>query len=143
METDDIEIKRTVDSAGARIRVMTIHGAKGLEAPIVILPDTHKKTSQSNKDSFVMAEGSAHWRGSDATRASFQQAARLDPGLVPAHYNLGLALRQQGQLQPAADAFYRAIQVDPNFALGYANLGAALLEGKNLQQARDFGRTAN
>ncbi|WP_300584222.1 double-strand break repair helicase AddA [Marivita sp.] len=75
METDDIEIKRTVDSAGARIRIMTIHGAKGLEAPIVILPDTHKKASQSGKESFVRAEGSAHWRGSDKTRAAFQRAA--------------------------------------------------------------------
>ncbi|MGJ8603771.1 MAG: double-strand break repair helicase AddA [Marivita sp.] len=75
METDDIEIKRTVDSAGARIRVMTIHGAKGLEAPIVILPDTHKKTSQANKDTFVVADGSAHWRGSDTTRAAYQTAA--------------------------------------------------------------------
>ncbi|SHH59658.1 double-strand break repair helicase AddA [Marivita hallyeonensis] len=75
METDDIEIKRTVDSAGARIRIMTIHGAKGLEAPIVIVPDTHRKTSQSSKESFVIADGSAHWRGSDKTRAAFQRAA--------------------------------------------------------------------
>jgi ATP-dependent helicase/nuclease subunit A len=75
METDDIEIKRTVDSAGSRIRVMTIHGAKGLEAPIVILPDTHKKPSQSNKETFVIADGGAHWRGSDTTRAGFQTAA--------------------------------------------------------------------
>ena len=75
METDDIEIKRTVDSAGARIRIMTIHGAKGLEAPIVILPDTHKKPSNSNKETFVHAGGSAHWRGSDKTRAAFQRAA--------------------------------------------------------------------
>ncbi|HKK96644.1 MAG TPA: double-strand break repair helicase AddA, partial [Marivita sp.] len=75
METDDIEIKRTVDSAGARIRVMTIHGAKGLEAPVVILPDTHKKPSQSNKENFVMADGHAHWRGSDKTRAAYQRDA--------------------------------------------------------------------
>jgi ATP-dependent helicase/nuclease subunit A len=75
METDDIEIKRTVDSAGARIRIMTIHGAKGLEAPIVILPDTHKKASNSNKETFVRADGSAHWRGSDKTRAAFQRSA--------------------------------------------------------------------
>lgn len=40
METDDLEIKRQMDSAGDRIRVMTVHGAKGLEAPVVILPET-------------------------------------------------------------------------------------------------------
>ncbi|MEM1352370.1 MAG: double-strand break repair helicase AddA, partial [Pseudomonadota bacterium] len=40
METDDLEIKRQIDSNSDQIRVMTVHGAKGLEAPIVILPDT-------------------------------------------------------------------------------------------------------
>ncbi|OWU86752.1 helicase UvrD [Oceanicola sp. 22II-s10i] len=40
MEAGELEIKRQLDSAGDRIRVMTVHGAKGLESPIVILPDT-------------------------------------------------------------------------------------------------------
>ena len=40
MESDTLEIKRQMGSAGDRIRVMTVHGAKGLEAPVVILPDT-------------------------------------------------------------------------------------------------------
>lgn len=40
METDDLEIKRQMGSAGNMVRVMTVHGAKGLESPIVILPDT-------------------------------------------------------------------------------------------------------
>jgi len=40
MEVDELTIKRQMDSAGDRIRVMTVHGAKGLEAPVVFLPDT-------------------------------------------------------------------------------------------------------
>ncbi|KAA2315462.1 double-strand break repair helicase AddA [Pseudooceanicola sediminis] len=40
MEADELEIKRQLDSAGNQIRVMTVHGAKGLESPIVILPET-------------------------------------------------------------------------------------------------------
>lgn len=36
----DVEIKREQDSSLFETRVMTVHGAKGLEAPIVILPDT-------------------------------------------------------------------------------------------------------
>lgn len=36
----DVEIKREQDSSLSEVRVMTVHGAKGLEAPIVILPDT-------------------------------------------------------------------------------------------------------
>ena len=38
---ENIEIKRQFDSSMNQIRVMTIHGAKGLEAPIVILPETN------------------------------------------------------------------------------------------------------
>ncbi|THH34631.1 double-strand break repair helicase AddA [Aliishimia ponticola] len=38
-QADDLEIKRQIDSGSDQIRVMTVHGAKGLEAPIVILPD--------------------------------------------------------------------------------------------------------
>ena len=41
--SDALEVKRQMESGGRRIRVMTIHGAKGLEAPIVILPDMAKR----------------------------------------------------------------------------------------------------
>lgn len=43
MQTEDVEIKRQVEAGGTRLRVMSVHGAKGLEAPIVILPDTAKR----------------------------------------------------------------------------------------------------
>lgn len=36
----EVVIKRDKDPAGGDVRVMTVHGAKGLEAPIVFLPDT-------------------------------------------------------------------------------------------------------
>ncbi len=50
METDDLEVKRQMESQGDRIRVMTVHGAKGLEAPIVILPDTAKRDVKVNQE---------------------------------------------------------------------------------------------
>ncbi|WP_333829546.1 double-strand break repair helicase AddA [Pararhodobacter sp.] len=43
LAASDAEIKRQSEAAGRRIRVMTVHGAKGLEAPIVILPDTAER----------------------------------------------------------------------------------------------------
>ncbi len=43
LSAGDVEIKRRPEGAGRAIRVMTVHGAKGLEAPIVILPDTAKR----------------------------------------------------------------------------------------------------
>jgi ATP-dependent helicase/nuclease subunit A len=38
------EVKREMDESGDFVRLMTIHGAKGLQAPIVILPDTTRTT---------------------------------------------------------------------------------------------------
>jgi ATP-dependent helicase/nuclease subunit A len=47
-EAGDGELKREADSAEGLIRVMTVHGAKGLQAPIVILADaTGNPTSNS------------------------------------------------------------------------------------------------
>jgi ATP-dependent helicase/nuclease subunit A len=40
LRTDDIEIKRDMEQDRDEVRIMTVHGAKGLQAPIVFLPDT-------------------------------------------------------------------------------------------------------
>ncbi len=41
------EIKRELDQSGRdEVRIMTVHGAKGLQAPVVILPDTMQPPSQ-------------------------------------------------------------------------------------------------
>jgi ATP-dependent helicase/nuclease subunit A len=42
-EESAIAVKRDLDQAANEVRVMTVHAAKGLEAPIVILPDTTAK----------------------------------------------------------------------------------------------------
>ncbi|WP_323781658.1 double-strand break repair helicase AddA [Thalassovita sp.] len=75
METDELEIKRQMDSAGDRIRVMTVHGAKGLEAPIVILPDTAKRNVQL-RDDVLTDEGQVMWRTASGQMPERMQAAR-------------------------------------------------------------------
>ncbi|AXI56611.1 double-strand break repair helicase AddA [Sulfitobacter sp. JL08] len=50
MQTDDLDIKRQMDGASNQIRVMTVHGAKGLEAPIVILPETARYAPPLRKE---------------------------------------------------------------------------------------------
>ena len=61
MQTDDLEIKRQMGAAGDMIRVMSVHGSKGLEAPIVILPDTAKRKPPSDAE-IIVAEGAPLWR---------------------------------------------------------------------------------
>ncbi len=40
LNSSDSEIKRDMEQVQGAVRIMTVHGAKGLQAPIVILPDT-------------------------------------------------------------------------------------------------------
>ncbi|PTX58101.1 DNA helicase/exodeoxyribonuclease V subunit A [Litoreibacter ponti] len=65
LSRDEVTIKRQMDSAGDAIRVMTVHGAKGLEAPIVILPDTGK-TKTSVDEEILDAGGAALWKARSA-----------------------------------------------------------------------------
>ena len=62
METDDVEVKRQLDGEGHRIRVMTVHGAKGLEGEIVILPDTGDRKPQERDQIYRLPEGVAVWK---------------------------------------------------------------------------------
>ncbi len=62
MQTDDLEIKRAADSAGGRVRVMTVHGAKGLEAPIVILPDCAQPNTALRGELLKTSEDGAVWK---------------------------------------------------------------------------------
>ncbi|MBR6663295.1 MAG: double-strand break repair helicase AddA, partial [Alphaproteobacteria bacterium] len=50
IEQDDVEIKRELEQNQAdAVRIMTVHGSKGLQAPIVILPDTARVKSIRNE----------------------------------------------------------------------------------------------
>ncbi|MCX7646225.1 MAG: double-strand break repair helicase AddA [Rhodobacteraceae bacterium] len=58
METEDVEVKRQLSTATGVVRVMTVHGAKGLEAPVVILPVTRPPRDKGSR-SAILAGGEA------------------------------------------------------------------------------------
>jgi len=63
MENLDLDIKREQDEGGAdEVRVMTVHGAKGLEAPIVILPDTATPVTWQGSGLIADGEGGLIWK---------------------------------------------------------------------------------
>lgn len=121
MQADDLEIKRQMGSAGNMIRVMTVHGAKGLEAPIVLLPDTGPR-KPAKDDTIMMAGQTPLWRVSgdqspDVLRAA-RQAARekqrnerlrlLYVALTRAEKWLIVAAA--GDLDKAGDSWYQMVQ---------------------------------
>lgn len=76
METDDLEVKRQIDSASNQLRVMTVHGSKGLEAPVVILPECGKRDFQI-RNNVVDIDGTPVWKMHSA-RVPDRMAIRLD-----------------------------------------------------------------
>jgi ATP-dependent helicase/nuclease subunit A len=52
----EIDVKRQMETSSGQIRVMTVHGAKGLEAPIVILPDTADQRKQDREQVIRLGE---------------------------------------------------------------------------------------
>ncbi len=75
LETDDVEVKRQMDNAGDRIRVMTVHGAKGLESPIVILPDTAERQKRFDDEVVPLENGTALWKtGANAQPEVMEEA---------------------------------------------------------------------
>ena len=70
LESEEVTVKRDLAQAGDQIRVMTVHGAKGLEAPVVILPDTAIRQGRGGaRPDLVTPEGGPLvWaRAADAT----------------------------------------------------------------------------
>jgi len=61
LESGQAQIKRDLEQGGDQVRVMTVHGAKGLQAPVVFLPDTCRAPADTP---------AFHWlaRGGDAAR---------------------------------------------------------------------------
>jgi ATP-dependent helicase/nuclease subunit A len=57
------EIKRDMEPGRNEVRVMTVHGAKGLEAPIVFLPDTCSTKSARQPNALLTLEDAARPSG--------------------------------------------------------------------------------
>lgn len=80
-EAEDVEVKREMDQGTDQVRVMTVHGAKGLEAPIVILPDTGVRRGQADRDVILpLDQGGFVWRmpKGDERGVTFEELSARD-----------------------------------------------------------------
>jgi superkiller protein 3 len=55
----------------------------------------------------------------------YEQALRINPDDASAHYNLGNALQQIGQLPEAIEQYQQALQIKPDYADARNNLERA------------------
>lgn len=82
----------------------------------------------------------------DQAIASYRKAIELNPGLVDAHYNLGICLQSQHDYTGAVECYRHAIAIaiaiEPGFFEAHGNLGTVLQEQGSLQDAVDCYRQA-
>ncbi len=68
--------------------------------------------------------------------ASYQEAIRLDPGLMDARFNAANLLLRAGRLLEATAAYERILKDDPRFFLARFNLGRLYEQAGRLDEAR-------
>jgi ATP-dependent helicase/nuclease subunit A len=72
----DIVVKREMEGARQEVRVMTAHGSKGLEAPIVFLPETTMKGGARGSPLMATQDGGFLWCASKANDCAASAEAR-------------------------------------------------------------------
>ncbi|WP_169566681.1 double-strand break repair helicase AddA [Sneathiella limimaris] len=57
VQSGGAEIKRDMEQGRNEVRILTVHGSKGLQAPIVFLPDTCQRSAPPRSSQVIWAEG--------------------------------------------------------------------------------------
>jgi ATP-dependent helicase/nuclease subunit A len=78
MENDESEVKRDLAEASGAVRVMTVHGAKGLQAPVVILPDTTSPPGPLRSALLSLDDGLPVWAPNRKKDTDILAEARAD-----------------------------------------------------------------
>ncbi|MFB2531980.1 double-strand break repair helicase AddA [Paracoccus sp. p3-h83] len=131
LDADDVQVKRQMEGAGHAIRVMTVHGAKGLEAPIVIMPDTAKpKTERAPPQLMPVSDGGPLlWRAAQPDRPPAMTTLAEDASLAEHHERARLLYvamtRAESWLIVAAAGDAAAPSWHADVAAGLARCGAA------------------
>ncbi|WP_315836401.1 double-strand break repair helicase AddA [Bradyrhizobium prioriisuperbiae] len=81
LRSADTDIKRDMEISRDEVRVMTVHGAKGLEAPVVILADTTSSPTDTQRLSLIRLP---HAHGAGGTCVVWAGRKADDPASVAA-----------------------------------------------------------
>jgi len=83
----------------------------------------------------IQGAANAVLRRYDAAIESYRRAIGIRPDYVEAHNNLGIALKDRGDLDAAIESFRLACRIAPDFTEAFNNLGIALKDKGELSSA--------
>jgi len=63
----------------------------------------------------------------------YKEAIRIRPGYSAAHYNLGSALFQKGEIKEAIDHYRETLKLKPDLVVAQKSLEMALLRSEELE----------
>ena len=78
----------------------------------------------------------------DAAIDSYKQALIIKPDYADAYYNMGIALKDKGDLEAAIDSYKQALKIKPDYADAYNNMGIALKDKGDPEAAIDSYKQA-
>ncbi|MGI9512349.1 MAG: double-strand break repair helicase AddA [Anderseniella sp.] len=136
LEATQADIRRDMDQAGGEVRVMTVHGAKGLEAPIVFLPDTCSVPDTRKIGNVLFAAGNVPvWRLKSDYATGVTDALRDEAfaGLMEEYNRLLYVAMTRARYRLYVCGFVKAkgnaAQAEAPNASWYAMMHAALTHG--------------
>ena len=138
-------LKRDMDVQTHAVRVMTVHGAKGLEAPIVFLPDTCANPVGHRPQSaglYFAADGDVLWRANADMRDEYGKELqdRLDADNLKESRRLLYVAMTRARDRLYVGGYLNKRGTPPSAETWYAYLHASLGADDNKSQDAD-GRT--
>jgi ATP-dependent helicase/nuclease subunit A len=96
LEADEPSLRRDLDAAAREVRVMTVHGAKGLEAPLVVLIDDGSAATAGPREALTCLRGVLGPRLADVEVPLWAGPAKgAPPALTALRETLADAARQE------------------------------------------------
>ena len=71
----------------------------------------------------------------DAAIDSYKQALKIKPDYADTYYNMGIALKDKGDLEAAIESYKQALKIKPDYADAHNNMGNALRDKGDLEAA--------
>lgn len=133
-------VKSLIDTAAQKHKLGNLHEAESIYRQVLKIESTSAvEQDLLNKIHHLIITdlGNVLQKQGKLSEAveSYQQALKLKPDCVEAHYNLGNVLKQQRKLEQAAESYRQALKLNPNYVQAHNNLGNVLKTQGKLEEA--------